>query len=513
RAETALTGAGVEARLAGVHAAAADLAAGPTSIAARALFLDSVGQAASAFRTLGDTLAALATDIETATANTATQINAITSSLEATNAELRRTPPGGAASLGLLDARDTLLADLASRVRISVSEEPTGAVTIRLGSGAAAPLLLPAFGTAVRVAAQDGPSGAELVLDPTHRAEAVRLPLSGSLAGLLEASRSVAALRADIDSLATRFADDLNNWHTQGTDLAGNPGLPLLATDSLDLTPGRANAGTAAIDFTLAEGAAPVSYTLIADAGTFTLSRTDGSATITGAGALTLDGLTVRPGEGARSGDVWTLAPLTGARALAPRTLAPEPVAVASRFQSDASPLNTGQGRLAMTLDPAAAAFAAPLPLDATITAAGTLDLTDATGTIIATLAFTPGTPIEGNGFSFTLSGTPAVGDRFRLLATGPGSADNGNIRALEAVRSRLGPGGTLEAAFDAGTAGLGTRLADTKRLAAAALAVRDDTARAADAVSGVDLDREAAELTRLQMAYRANAQVIAAAR
>ena len=42
---------------------------------------------------------------------------------------------------------------------------------------------------------------------------------------------------------------------------------------------------------------------------------------------------------------------------------------------------------------------------------------------------------------------------------------------------------------------------------------LRDDATRAADAVSGVDLDREAAELTRLQMAYRANAQVIQAAR
>ena len=40
-----------------------------------------------------------------------------------------------------------------------------------------------------------------------------------------------------------------------------------------------------------------------------------------------------------------------------------------------------------------------------------------------------------------------------------------------------------------------------------------DDANSAADAISGVDLDREAADLTRLQVAYRANAQVMAAAR
>ena len=53
----------------------------------------------------------------------------------------------------------------------------------------------------------------------------------------------------------------------------------------------------------------------------------------------------------------------------------------------------------------------------------------------------------------------------------------------------------------------------ETDRLAETAQGVRDDSARARDAVSGVDINQEAAELTRLQAAYRANAQVIAAAR
>ena len=70
-----------------------------------------------------------------------------------------------------------------------------------------------------------------------------------------------------------------------------------------------------------------------------------------------------------------------------------------------------------------------------------------------------------------------------------------------------------LETSLDASVAGIASRLAETDRLAAAALSVSEDAARARDAVSGVDLDREAAELTRLQVAYRANAQVIAAAK
>jgi len=80
-------------------------------------------------------------------------------------------------------------------------------------------------------------------------------------------------------------------------------------------------------------------------------------------------------------------------------------------------------------------------------------------------------------------------------------------------VRTAPGPGGTIEASLDTSIARIASGVAATARLAATALAVRDDAARAADGISGVDLDREAAELTRLQTAYRANAQVISAAR
>ncbi|WP_416909066.1 MAG: FlgK family flagellar hook-associated protein [Polymorphobacter sp.] len=367
-----------------------------------------------------------------------------------------------------------------------------------------------------RVAARNGPSGAELILDPTHSATPVRLPLSGSLAGLIEATSTLADLRTNLDDLAARFTSETNSWHETGTDLAGNPGQPLFTSASLEASPGRANAGTAALDFTIADLAplSPSGYRLITDASGYTLERLDGTASITGPGPLTLDGVTVAPTQGARPGDSWTLTPLSGARAVSLRPLTPAEVAAAARYTTDASPLNAGTATLTATPDPLAAAVIAPPPLTLTVTAPNTLDLIDpATGTILATLPFTPGAPIEGDGYSFTLDGTPQPGDSFRLLATGPASADNSNARALADIRARSGPSGTIEQTLDAQSATLGTRLAETSRLEAAARGLRDDAARAADAVAGVDLDREAAELTRLQMAYRANAQVIQAAR
>nr|WP_310524378.1 flagellar basal body rod C-terminal domain-containing protein [Polymorphobacter sp.] len=414
-----------------------------------------------------------------------------------------------------MDSRDSLLAELADRVKIAVTEGPRGTVTVRIGSGGSAPVIVPANGPALRIAVRDGPSGAELILDPTHRAEIIRLPASGTLAGLIEASRQVSSAAAEIDSLAARFATAANAWHQNGTDALGDSGTALFATNTLAVRPGLANAGSAGIDVTIADGAtlAPDGYRLLKDASGWTLSRTDGSASITGPGALTLDGVTVRPGAGARNGDGWFLDPAGGAIGLALRPIGPERLAVADRFITDTNPANRGDAALSLDTDPLAAAFLPAPPYRLTVSALGEAEITDiTTGTLLLTAPIN-GTRIAAAGFGITLTGTPVAGDSFRILATGAASSDNGNALALARIRDTAGPGGTIETSLDASIARIASGLSETTRLAGAALSVKDDSARAADAVSGVDLDREAAELTRLQAAYRANAQVIATAR
>ncbi len=515
RLQTLVQSSDLEARIAGAFDAGTDLAAAPTSLAARQIFIDRLDQAATGFSGLGSQLGRLASDLDGALALTADELNDATAALARVNEELRRTQSGSSAANGLLDSRDRLLAEIADRVKISVSEGPRGTVAVRLGSGAGARLLVPTFGSAVPVAARAGPSGAELVLDPTHSAEAVRLPASGRLAGLLEAAARLAAMRSDIDALADRFATSVNDWHAAGADALGDPGTPLFATQTLLLSDGAANAGTAGIDFEIADGAtlAPGGYRLLREPGGWSLARSDGSASVTGTGPLSLDGVTVRPGAGAATGDSWTLLPAGGAIGLSLRPVAAERLALADRYLVDADPRNAGGATLAVSIDAAAAAFAPAPPYAVRIAAGGIAEISDiATGTLLASAAV-DGTPIAGAGFSITITGTPREGDSFRIDVTGAGSNDNGNIRRLDGVRRSAAGGSTLEAGLDAGIARLATGIAETRRLIDTASAVKDDTARAADAVSGVDLDREAAELTRLQAAYRANAQVIAAAR
>ena len=514
RLQSALGDHALNDRLGGFYDAATALASGPTSTAARTIFLDRADQAATAFRETGGALAGLQSDIGKAADAGAAEVNGITAGLADINAQLRRTASGSEAANGLLDSRDRLLGDLAQRLWISVTEGASGTVEVRLGTGAAAALLVPKSGDATRIGVRDGPSGAEIVLDPTHAATVIRLPASGSLAGLIEAGRQVKTASDAVDALAQRFAGATNTQHAVGADALGNPGGALFATRTVTATPGRANAGSAPVDVTAADTATlfPDGYRLLRSGGAWTLSRADGSGATTGAAPLTLDGVTVTPGQGAADGDQWSLAVLGGAVGVSLRPIGPERVAAASHFVWDAGAANTGGGALTVTADAAATAFTAASQYVITITAPGTATVSDTTGTVLATVP-ADGSSIAGAGFAFSIPATAVTGDTFRITPTSANSQDNGNALALAALRDQAGPGGTVEQSLDATTAGVGSALSETSRLADAATTLARDTAKAADAVTGVDLDTEAADLTRLQTAYRANAQVIAAAK
>lgn len=85
----------------------------------------------------------------------------------------------------------------------------------------------------------------------------------------------------------------------------------------------------------------------------------------------------------------------------------------------------------------------------------------------------------------------------------------NGNLLALEAVRATS----KLEEKWGAIVSGNARQLATAKAEASASAAWRDLSRAALDEVTGVDLDREAADLLRYQQAYNASARIVQVAR
>ena len=124
------------------------------------------------------------------------------------------------------------------------------------------------------------------------------------------------------------------------------------------------------------------------------------------------------------------------------------------------------------------------------------------------TPASTSGTALlDASGGAIALA--TLVTDPAQIAASDAGGAANGNMLALSGVRTASG----VETQWAALVAAQAQSTA-TARTADARTSARKDTADAArDAVEGVDLDREAADLLRFQQAYEASAKVIQIAR
>jgi flagellar hook-associated protein 1 FlgK len=102
-----------------------------------------------------------------------------------------------------------------------------------------------------------------------------------------------------------------------------------------------------------------------------------------------------------------------------------------------------------------------------------------------------------------------ATSDPAAIAAASVDGTENGNLLGLSALR---GPDGT-ESRWAALVAAQAQSLGAARSEAAAAATRREGSFAARDEVSGIDLDREAAELMRYQRAYDGSAKIIQVAR
>ena len=150
------------------------------------------------------------------------------------------------------------------------------------------------------------------------------------------------------------------------------------------------------------------------------------------------------------------------------------------------------------------------------------------------------GTSFSVDGLQIDVSGTPNPGDSYRLrpfrqassamelLITDPhavaaadagaapdGFGDNTNALAMAQLQSdytMIGGSASFADAYGQLVADIGTRANEASNNAAVQSALADQVDASRQAISGVNLDEEAANLVRFQQAYQAAAQVISVA-
>jgi flagellar hook-associated protein 1 FlgK len=192
----------------------------------------------------------------------------------------------------------------------------------------------------------------------------------------------------------------------------------------------------------------------------------------------------------------------------------PRLIAAAAPIRTAVATGNTGSGAISAgsvnTPPPPNANLQQPVTI--MFTSATTFDVTG-TGTGNPTgVTYTPGGTITYNGWSATISGTPALGDSFTLDANTGGVGDNRNallLGALQTANTLNGNTTTYHGAYSQLVSQIGNKTRELDVTSSAAGKLLSEANLSLQAESGVNLDEEATNLLRYQQAYQAAGKVM----
>lgn len=486
-----------------------------------------------------------------------------------------RARTGGQPPNDLLDQRDRLVTQLSEKVGTRVVVQDDGAFNVFVGNGQSLVAGYNANKLAV-VPDVDDPARSAIALQsgggqPVRITSTLQ---GGELGGLLDFRREILnPTRDDLGRIGASIALAVNDQQNLGLqfDLGvdGQLGDDFFNLASPRVVPRPENTGGGNVDVQFAADAQAelngANYRLRFDGADWNLTRlSDGQNVYSGAGPqFTVDGLDVdvsgaAPAAGdsfliqptrelaasldvalSRPAQVAAASPLSGAEATdrnLPAALLP-PGTGTPTGQS----LNAGSGSLSdvrISTTDGLPTSGATDPIVLTFDAgAGQYNVTDATGNDFGVIAFDPATNAGGlsvggpdaNNYTpggdgsltdigaveFTLAGAPENGDRFVIARNSGARGDNGNALALGKLADTAildGGDSTFQEAYAGLVGDIGTATLRSQVNRDAQQSVLEQAEAAREAVSGVNLDEEAANLLRYQQAYQASAQAVSIA-
>jgi flagellar hook-associated protein 1 FlgK len=313
----------------------------------------------------------------------------------------------------------------------------------------------------------------------------------------------------------------VNTQNEAGLDQNGDIGQALLTVGGPQVLASQDNKGTAAITAVVSNlGALTTNnYELEYNGTSWSLSDA-ASGVATPLTASTAGGVTTLSGAGlsmtvtgtAQAGDQFLVEPTANAVAgLSLLTTDPAKIAAAGPLVASAGSGNTGTGSITSATVPSTAAWTRG-NYTLTFSSPTAYTVTNAGGATVASGTYTAGTPITFDGIDVTLSGAPAANDTFAIDDNANGSGDNSNALQLASIlNSNVLDGGSesLTGAVNAYIGTVGLQTSQAQNGATAQQSVMQSAQSAQQAVSGVNLDQEAANLLQYQQAYQAAAQVI----
>ena len=500
-----------------------DVANEPGSISSRQVLLSNAEGLVERFRFLDSRLDSINTDINQSMVTLTDTINSIAGNIATLNQSIvaASTNANNAAPNDLLDQRDQLITELSQLVSVSTVTDSTGAKNVFIGNGQ-----ILVFGTDARqvttIADPENFSQSNIAyVTPAGNQDITALLSGGELGGMLDFRHEVLnPTRNELGRIAMVMADTFNTQHGRGLDLNGVLGGDFFNTPVPNVITNLNNTGSAAVTTTVTDYSALTTsdYRLSYDGATYTLTRLSDNTSVSGAGPLVMDGLTVAIGAGAAAGDSFLIQPTqNGGGTISLAINSGTAIAAAGLVRTEADISNLGEATIEFNqvlnatdpgvFDTVRIVFNDP---------PNSFDIVDVTAgtTLAAGVAYASGADIDFNGLRVNISGIAQAGDTFTVERNTNATNDNRNALTLAALQTQKFVGGTAsyEGAFSGLVGQVGTQARQAEINGNAQRDLLGQIQDRRDAVSGVNLDEEAADMLRYQQAYQAAAQIIAVA-
>lgn len=514
---------GLGAAVADMLNAFSDVANAPTDLPSRAVVLSRADEMAARFRTTAGNLVNLQQGIQNELRVTASNITDLAGRIAQANAQIAATNGSGHDPNQLLDQRDQLIRELNGLVQTSSIPAEDGTVGLFIGGGQ--PLVLGKVAAQVSITVDEfgDPSKSKLQITRNGQstiAEEGNLG-GGAIAGLLRFN-NVDLVDANnlLGRMAMALGTKLNEQQGLGLDQTGAPGQALFA---LGLVPGGlpsdGNTGGASMGFSIqtsptsgATALAASDYEVsFSSATTGAVRRVlDGQVVPFTAVPVLIDGLSLNLTGAPAAGDRFLITPLRNAALAIDTTFSsPRNLAVASPVAASAGTSNQGTLTL-QSLLPRTADVNLTQTVTLTFTGIGSFDVTG-TGTGNPTgVSYTPGQPINFNGWSLTLKGNPKPGDVYTVAANAFPNTSAGNAEAMLALRDlAMFDGAATTDGYAGLMSGIGVRVQSAGFSAGISETIARNVETDRASIAGVNLDEEAAKLLQFQQAYQASAKIL----
>ncbi len=513
-------------------------------VPSRGSLLTSADTLASSFRGLNSRLEQIRNGVNTEVTSSVAQINTYASQIADLNDQIGKLAAGDNLNLpnDLLDKRDQLIMDLNKQVKATVMPGDNNSLTVSIGSGQ--PLVVGA--DAFQLAAAASPTDQTRVTVGYVTGNKVT-PLAdstltgGALGGVLEfRTKSLDTAQNALGRVAIALAKTFNDQHHLGVDANGNPGGDVFAVAPAEVTKNVNNniTSTTAITATVSDATKLTTsdYKIDFDGSNYNVIRlSDNQKTVINpypqTAPQTIDGLDFAITGKADAGDNFLVRPtINGAANFKLLLTDQSQIAAAAPIATSVPLTNSGSGKISagkVDKDYLASPLTAPLTISYASNGAGAggslsgfpsgqavkMTVGGVTTSYAAgsTVPFQDGASYTAGGISFTLNGAPGNGDTFKI-APSSATGDTRNAGLLGDLQSKNildGGKATYQSAYANLVSTVGNKTREVQVNASAADAQLNVAKGAADNVSGVNLDEEAANLLKYQQAYQASGKVM----